>query len=137
LFLKKNFQHGLITSGVKGRDRVELIDKFMNRPNSKGGYEFPQPDTARRNVTTTRVCEYKGRECRPEIFIYARTCRRTEEPADSSIVDVRTEYRTAEYPWSDFKEIPGAKELLGDEWDAIEREDRALNTIWRWLFFLF
>ena len=62
------------------------------------GYEFPQPDTARRNVTTTRVCEYKGRECRPEIFIYARTCRRTEEPADSSIVDVRTEYRTAEYP---------------------------------------
>jgi hypothetical protein len=25
LFLKKNFQHGLITSGVKGRDRVELI----------------------------------------------------------------------------------------------------------------
>jgi hypothetical protein len=94
----------------------------------------------RRNMTTTRVYEYNRRDYRPEIFIYAKTCQRNEEPANLSIIDVRTEYRTAEYTWPNFKEIPDAKELLRDEWDVIKREDRALhkagtklqkNIIWR------
>jgi SNF2 family DNA or RNA helicase len=54
LFLKRNFQHGLITSGVKGRDRVELIDKFMNRPNSKGE-KYPKNERPHVLVSTFQL----------------------------------------------------------------------------------
>jgi hypothetical protein len=88
-------------------------------------YKCPQPLTACLNKTTVEVFKYLGRECRPEIIIKADICRRTEEPADSK-TDLLTEYRTAEYLWSDFKNLPGVKDLLQGEWDIIEQEDRSL-----------
>lgn len=106
-------------------------------------YDCPQVQTARLNMSTDQVFKYLGRERRPEIIIKADICRRTVEPADSIMTDVLTEYRTAEYRWSDFKNLPGVKDLLEGEWDMIEQQNRSLyqvkttfswNAIWHWLF---
>lgn len=96
---------------------------------SKEGWRYGGPafKTPRRNATSIQVSEYVGRECRLEIVIQAKTSRRIEEPADTPIVDVRTEYKTSEFLWSDFKNLSGVKELLGSEWEKIEQEDWLLH----------
>ncbi len=103
----------------------------------------PQALTARLNMSADQVFKYLGRERRPETIITAEICRCTVEPANLIMTDVLTEYRTVEYRWSDFKILPGVKDLLESEWDTIEQEDRSLhqikttlswNIIRHWLF---